>query len=248
MNITPIKTHQITQKDSDIISVVDQYILDLSENSILVITSKIVAIAQDRIVPMDEKTDKDVLIANESQWYLPRSENKYNVSMTITRNTLVASAGIDESNGDGYYILWPEDPQKVANTIREYLKNKFSLKHIGVLITDSRTTPMRWGVTALSIAFSGFMPLKDYIGKPDIFGRDMVHTKMSIVDNLSCAAALVMGEGSEQTPMAIVTEVPFVEFVDRNPTEEELKGLQIEPDEDLYAPLLKSVKWLRGKK
>ncbi len=248
MNITPIKTHQITQKDSDIISVVDQYILDLSENSILVITSKIVAIAQGRIVPMDEKTDKDVLIANESQWYLPRSENKYNVSMTITRNTLVASAGIDESNGDGYYILWPEDPQKVANTIREYLKNKFSLKHIGVLITDSRTTPMRWGVTALSIAFSGFMPLKDYIGKPDIFGRDMVHTKMSIVDNLSCAAALVMGEGSEQTPMAIVTEVPFVEFVDRNPTEEELKGLQIEPDEDLYAPLLKSVKWLRGKK
>ncbi|MEK7092578.1 MAG: hypothetical protein AAB907_03060, partial [Patescibacteria group bacterium] len=69
----------------------------------LVITSKIIAILQGRVVLM-RGTDKDALIEQESQFYLPRSDNPYNVSLTITRNTLIASSGIDESNGDGYYV------------------------------------------------------------------------------------------------------------------------------------------------
>ena len=30
-------------------------------------------------------------------------------------------AGIDESNGDGNYVLWPKDLQNSANTIRDIL-------------------------------------------------------------------------------------------------------------------------------
>ena len=57
-----------------------------------------------------------------------------------------------------------------------------------------------------------------------------------------------MGEGNEQTPIAVISDVPFVEFQDRNPTKEEIEELKINIDDDLYAPLLKSVNWRKGKK
>lgn len=69
---------------------------------------------------------------------------------------------------------------------------------------------------------------------------------MSIIDNLACSAALVMGEGAEQTPIVIIEDVPFVEFRQKDPSVKELKSLRISPPDDLYAPLLKRVKWKKG--
>lgn len=245
MKITPIRTHKITNKDKDILKILDKYITRLSERSIVAITSKIISITEGRMVKIG-KVDKDELIKQESQYYLPRKNNKYNVSLTITKDTLVATAGIDQSNGNGYYILWPKNPQQTANKIRSYLQKRFKIKNVGVVITDSKTTPLRWGVTAFALSYSGFLPLKDYIGKPDIFGRKFEFEKMSIIDNLSCSAALVMGEGREQTPIAIIENVPFVEFRQKDPSIRELGELKIPVDDDLYAPFLKSVKWKKG--
>lgn len=247
MKITSIKTHKITNKDTDLLSILDKYVIQLEDESILAITSKIVSITEGSIAMISD-TDKDSLIEQEAQFFLPREDSKYHVSLTITRNTLVATAGIDESNGNGYYVLWPKDPQKTANMVRLYLRERFRLKNIGVIITDSKTTPLRWGVTAISIAYSGLLPLKDYIGKPDIFGRKFEFEKMSIIDNLASAAALVMGEGSEQTPMAKITDLQNVEFVDKNPAVEELRLLHINIDDDLFAPLIKNAKWKRSRK
>ena len=246
MIVTPIKTHKITTEDKDIFAVLDKYLPNLEENSVVVVTSKIVSITEGRIVKIGS-IDKDILIEQESSYYLPRDVNQYNVSFTITNNTLVPTAGIDESNGNGYYVLWPEDAQKSANSIREHVAKKFNLKNISVIITDSKTTPLRWGVTAIAIAYSGFVPLRSYIGKPDIFGKNLEYTKMSIMDNLASAAALVMGEGREQTPLAVIRDIPNIEFQDRNPTQEELAALKISIDEDLYAPILKNVEWKKGK-
>jgi putative folate metabolism gamma-glutamate ligase len=246
MKVTPIKTHKITVDDSDLIKILDKYLIIFPEKSVLAITSKIVSITEGRFVKIGG-VDKDELIKKESQFYLPREQNPYNVSITIARNMLAATAGIDESNGDGYYILWPKDPQRTANDVCRYLKRRFSLKDVGVIITDSKTTPMRWGVTAIALAYSGFKPLKDYIGKKDLFGRKFEFEKLSIVDSLAGAASVVMGEGAEQTPMAIISDLPFVEFQDRNPTVKELKELCISIDEDLYGPFLKNMKWKKGK-
>lgn len=246
MKVTPIKTHKITTQDKSLTAILDRYILSLKERSVLAITSKIVSITEGRVVPIED-ADKDKLIEQESQFYVPRSENPYNVSLTITRNTLVASSGVDESNGNGNYILWPRNPQKSANVIRRYLKKKFNLKYLGVIITDSRTTPLRWGVTGMAIAYSGFLPLKDYIGKPDVFGRKFEFEKLNMIDSLAAAAVLEMGEGAEQTPLAIV-HLPGVQFVDRDPTKKELASLRISLKEDLYAPLLVNTAWKRGKK
>lgn len=248
MKITPIKTAKITVDQKSIYEILDKFLPPLKDNSILAITSKIVSITEGRVRKLEE-SDKDKLIEQAAQLFLPRETNPYNVSLTITRNNLVASAGIDESNGNGYYILWPKDSQKSANEIRQYLKNKFALKNFGVIITDSKTTPFRWGVTAIALAYSGFNPIKDYVGTPDLFGRKFQFEMMSIIDNLACSATLIMGEGAEQTPMALIEDLPeSIEFQDRNPTAEELDRLKISLEEDLYSPLLKNAPWKKGLK
>lgn len=209
------------------------------------VTSKIVSICEGRVVKVG-KVDKKKLIEQEADCYLPPGKNKYNITLTIKRNLLIPTAGIDESNGDGYYVLWPKNPQKTANEIREYLKNNYSLRHIGVIITDSKTTPLRRGTTGIAIAHSGFSALNNYIGKPDIFGRLLYVTKANIVDALATTAVLIMGEGNEQTPLAIIEDVPFVKFQDRNPAKSELRELQVPIKDDLYASLLKGVKWSKA--
>ena len=55
-----------------------------------------------------------------------------------------------------------------------------------------------------------------------------------------------MGEGNEQTPLATIEDVPFVKFQSRNPTKNELNELNILFEDDLYAPLLKSINWKKG--
>jgi putative folate metabolism gamma-glutamate ligase len=246
VNVTAIKTHIITEKDIDITAVLDRYVTHVKENSVLAVTSKIVSLTEGRIIPV-EKADKDVLIAQEASLYLPRETNPYNVSFTITHDNLVATAGIDESNANDHYVLWPKDPYESANSIRSYLRKKFNLKNLGVIIVDSRTAPLRWGVTAFALAYSGFKPLKDYTGTPDLFGRAFVFEKLNIADSLATTAGFTMGEGNEQTPMAIIEEIPHIQFVDSDPSQEELNVLAIDIDSDLYGPFLKKAAWKKGK-
>lgn len=247
MIVTPIKTKKITPKDKDLFKILNQFLPEVKEGSILAVTSKIVAITQGRVVKIGQ-VEREKLVEKEAELYLPANQNKYGFNITIKNNMFVASAGIDESNGGGYYILWPKDPQSSASQIRAYLKKRFNLKKVGVIITDSKTTPLRWGVTGAALSHSGFQALNDYIGKPDIFGRGMHVTKANIMDGLASAAVLVMGEGAEQTPLALIEDLPFIEFQDRDPTDQQLKALHIKLEDDIYAPLLKSVKWKKGKR
>lgn len=245
MIIKTIKTHKITSKDKDLYQILDAYLPLVKEKSILAVTSKIISICEGRIIKIND-AEKELLIKKESEYYLPAKDNRYHVSLTIARNMFVATAGIDESNGNGYYVLWPKDPQKTANNIREYLKKRFNLHKIGVIVTDSKTTPLRWGVTGVALSHSGFSALNNYIGKADIFGRKLEMTKVSVMDGLAAAAVLAMGEGKEQTPIAIIEDISNIAFQKNNPTEKELKELRISMEDDLYAPLLKSVKWEKG--
>ena len=245
MKITPIKTHPITVKDNELREILARYISSLKEGSVLAITSKIVSICEGRVVEIG-RVNKDELIKQEAEYYLPPGE-KYHFYLTIKHNLLIPSSGIDESNGNGYYILWPKDPQKTVNDVRNYLAKKFKLKRVGVIITDSKTSPLRWGVTGVTITHSGFAPLNDYIGTKDIFGRELKFTKTNIMDALGGAAVLVMGEGKEQTPLAIIEDVPLVNFQQRNPTAKELREVNITAlEDDLYKELLCSVKWRKG--
>ncbi len=245
MKITPIKTKPIVVGDH-LLEILNKSISFLSDKSVVAITSKIVSICEGNVVKIGKK-DKEVLIKNQADYYLP-VRNKYNFHLSIKNNILIPSAGIDESNGNGYYVLWPKNPQRSANNIRNYLTKKFKLNNLGIIIVDSKTTPLRWGVTGVGISHSGFNALNNYIGTKDIFGREFKAEKVNVADALAASAVVVMGEGNEQTPIAVIEDIPFVKFQIKNPSTKELKELAISMEDDLYGQILTSVKWKRGRR
>lgn len=245
MHVRVIKTEAIRAGDLSLTDFLDTYITALEERSVVAIATKIVSLCEGRVIAMDG-VSKDELVKKETALYLPSNTNPYNVTISVTHNLLVASGGIDESNADGKYILWPADKQASANKIRAHLAKKFGLKEVGVILTDSTTRPFQWGTTGLAIAHSGFNSLKSYIGTHDIFGRELQFQMNNIMNGLAAAAVVVMGEGNERTPLALITEVPFVEFQPRDPSAEELGRLAISIEEDLYSPLLKNAPWETG--
>lgn len=247
MTVKTIKTERVRVGSGDLRSFLDKNLNFFSDRSILVVTSKIISLLQGRVVKIGDREKID-LIKEESEYYLDPEESKYNFSIAIKNGILIPSAGIDESNADGYYVLWPENLQDTTNKIREYLITRFNIKFAGVIVTDSTTRPLRWGITGVGISYSGFEAMKDYIGHKDLFGREMEVTKANLLDGLSAGAVVAMGEGSEGTPLAVITGAPFIKFVDRNPTEEEISAMNISMKEDLFEKLLTSVEWKKGEK
>lgn len=245
MKIRSIKTKPIVG-EQEINKLISRCLKKVEENSIIAVTSKIVSICEGNVVSQ-LSASKDDLIYQEADLIIP-DKNKFGAILTIKNNILIPTAGIDESNGNGDFILWPKSPQKSANRIRIFLREKFGIQNLGVIITDSKTTPLRWGTTGISIAHSGFDALNSYIGSQDIFGREMIVTKANIADGLAAAAVLAMGEGSEQTPIVLVTDIPFVRFRKNNPTKQELSETSIDLKDDLYSKIITSVKWEKGHK
>jgi dihydrofolate synthase / folylpolyglutamate synthase len=241
MKITAIKTVPITTGAPRLTDLVDMYLPALPNHSILAITSKVVSICESRTVPV-AGTDKPALVKNEADYYLPPELNPYHVTTTIKSDILIASAGIDESNGDGHYILWPANPQATANQLRAHLAAGHH-RTVAVIITDSHLTPMRRGTIGLGLAHSGFLALKNYVGTPDIFGHNLMYTYANHLDGLASAAVVAMGEGAECTPFALIEDASFIEFQDRDPTPEELAPLRIPLEEDLYSEMLKRIPW-----
>ncbi len=244
MRIRPIKTHRITDRDNDLFKILDRHLRSFKERSVLVVTSKIVSICEGNTVPIDG-SDKKKLIIEGSERFLDPSNGDGRI-FSMINGYLISTAGIDESNGDGNYILWPKDAQKDANRIRRYIMKRFSVEKAGVIITDSRTIPFRRGVTGMSIAYSGFSPLNDRRGESDIFGRKIKSVMANMVDGLAISAVTVMGEVGEQTPLAVIDEIPFVRFKKGNPSKKETDFMQVEPEDDIYAPFFKKIKWKKG--
>lgn len=246
MQATAYKTKKVLPND-DLFQILDESLpKEIPDNSVIAVTSKIIALCEGRVVAKD-KTTKDELTHQEAELYLPRHMNRYDFSISIKHNTFTASAGVDESNANNMFVLWPKDPQTSANSIREHLAKSRGLRNVGVVVTDSKTSPLRWGVTGVGIAYSGFEPLKSYVGVEDLFGRPMKVEKTNIVDTLATIATGVMGEGAEQTPLCVISDIPWVSFTGRNPTKEELDSMHITIEDDLFAPLLTAVEWKKGK-
>jgi F420-0:gamma-glutamyl ligase len=242
MKVDAIKTALVTPSSHTIEALLAAHLPKLAEQSVVAVSSKVISLCEGRVVPRADAIKTD-LVKQEAERYLPAEASRYNQMFTITRNTLIAVAGIDESNAGDYYILWPTDPQASANRIREFLSEHFGIKNVGVVVTDSTSQPLRRGTTGIVLAHSGFQGLEDYIGKPDLFGRPFAVSQGNTANGLAATATLVMGEGTEQTPLCVMTDVPFVQFQARNPSPEELAALYVNPAEDLFAPFTEAVDW-----
>lgn len=242
MKVTAVKTKLIEVNKSTLTEVLSESIDNLAEGSIIAISSKVVSLCEGNVLPLND-ISKDNLIENEADCFIPKEYSRYGVYLTIKNGLLVPSAGIDESNTNGYYVMWPKNPQKSANYCWEFLRESYGLKNIGIIITDSTTSPLKWGVTGKAIAHCGFVSVTSRIGEKDLFNKTLRQTRINVADGLAASAVLCMGESTEQTPIAIIEDIPFVDFQDHMPTPDELKSLRIEIKNDLYAPLLDKAPW-----
>lgn len=229
----PIKTRVIRPPKDDIWDVIDG--LEVRDGDIIFITSKIVGIHQGRTVKVGDAT-KEELIHQEAERYLPyvNKTGDFHVNLTVTQGVLIASAGIDESNANGYYILWPKDIDAFCQEVRQRLMEKHNLTKLGVVVTDSHTTPLRWGVTGIAIGLAGVEPLRDIRGKEDIFGRAMHITQIDMIDPLAAMAVNLMGETDECTPIAILRNYQNIDFSNTA----SMDDFKIDPEIDLYQALI----------
>lgn len=144
----------------------------------------------------------------------------------ITRHRLghvVANAAIDQSNvpgGDDAALLLPLDPDASAFSLRARLVASAG-GHIGVIINDSFGRPFRQGTCGIAIGCSGVPTLVDRRGQPDRQGRILQATVIGWADEVAAAASLVMGQGAEGLPVAIV------------------RGLAIPPDHGLASDIVR---------
>ena len=234
MTITPIKTRIFLENEN-----LEEFILEhiplIQEHSIIVVTSKIVALAEGRTSDDDSEESKDRLIKEESDWMM---RTKY-VWLTLKDGMLVASAGIDRSNANGKLILLPRDSFVAAALLRKNLRTmvRNQLRNFGILIIDSRMLPLRTGALAYAIGYAGFKGVRDNRGKSDIFGRTLELSQSDIADGLASSAVICMGEGAEQQPLCVITDPP-VEWTDE-PIDP--KELVIPPEDDLYRPFFESL-------
>ena len=191
----------------------------------MAVTSKIVALSQNRIAPLKQKNElikqlsKKVL---KTPWAL----------LTLTNEGWCVNAGADESNADGAIILLPDHPHTVAKALQKFLMQHYFLKHLGIIITDTRSVPLRKGTIGRAIGYAGFESTKSYVGKRDLFGRKSRHTESNIADALAASAVLVMGEGNEKSPMALIINAP-IHFVSRE-KKHSPHELTLSPKKDLY--------------
>ena len=229
MRLYAVKTRIIKTGD-DTVEVILESLrgqnLNLENNDVLAITSKIIACAEGRIVKLSDvkPSDRAKELAKQfslqpefAELILCEADKIYGgvekAVLTLKNGILTANAGIDNKNvPKGYAVLWPNDAQKWATRIREEIKRKTG-KHVAVLIVDSGLIPLRMGTTGLALAVAGFKPVKDCRGDKDIYGKPLIITRHAIADNLASAAHLLMGEAAEKTPVVLIKDAP-VDFDD----------------------------------
>ncbi len=198
-------TTSIFQQGENIYSFFIEHIkkkrIEIKENSIVVISSKIVALSQNRVSSEKLRTmvekEADEILVDKGEFFL-----------TVKNGIVIANAGIDQSNSkQGEIILWPEQCQNFVDEFRKKLQELYQIKNIGVVLSDSRVTMRRRGTVGVALAWSGFWGVKDERGKKDLFGRVLEVSTVNIADNMVSASEILMGQADECTPFVLIENI-----------------------------------------
>ncbi|MFD6163210.1 coenzyme F420-0:L-glutamate ligase [Nocardia sp. NPDC060256] len=185
----------------------------LAAGDVLVVTSKIVAKVEGRIVeapldPEERDTMRRALVEQEAVRVLARKGRTL-----ITENKLgivQAASGIDGSNVEqGELVLLPADPDASAKALRSALAERLGIQ-VAVVITDTMGRAWRNGQTDTAIGSSGLRVLHDYAGAVDGQGNELHVTQVAIADELAAAADLVKGKLGG-VPVAVVRGLPIAD-------------------------------------
>ncbi len=213
----------LVKSGDDISKIIKETILksdyDLCDGDIILIAETLISKAEGNIIKLDDivPSDKAVEIAEICkkdpklvELILQNSteivEVGPNFIVTETKQGFVcANAAIDESNvEDGLATPVPENPDKSANEIREFLESEFE-KDLAVIITDTQGRAFRIGAIGTAIGCSGINPLWVRVGEKDLYGRELETTEIATADELASAASLIMGQADEGLPAVIIS-------------------------------------------
>ncbi len=248
MKVTPIKT-SIVKPHDDLEAFLSAHTPKLDERSVLAVTSKIVALCEGRVVPRvtGERSEKHEIVRQEAEKYLDPNGSQYTLMLTIKSGVMAVNAGVDESNVDAeHYVLLPENSFVSAERIWHWGRKHFKIKEFGVIITDSRTVPLKWGVLGTALGYCGFVGLRNEIGKPDLYGRPMHMTQVNNAEALAVTSVYIGGETAESQPLVLIEDVPQIQFTQTPPSAREQRSLHIKPEEDVYWPIISKADWLAG--
>ena len=131
------------------------------------------------------------------------------VLVVARRNGVICiNAGVDKSNVGGRFVYarLPLDSDKSASELRSGLE-RLSGSKLAVIVGDTYSRPLRVGQVEFAIGLSGIEPIVDYRGRKDLFGYELRFKYVGLADEVAAAAELVMGQGTEGIPVAIVRGV-----------------------------------------
>lgn len=170
---------------------------ELHDGDVVVVTSKIVSKAEDRVRP----GDREVSLAEETLRVVARRG-----ATTIVRNRLgltMAAAGIDASNVTaGSIALLPLDPDASARAIRAGIHERTGVC-VGVVVTDTAGRAWREGQTDIAIGAAGLRVVEDFAGRTDPYGNPLAVTLPAVADEIASAAELAQGKLSAR-PVAVL--------------------------------------------
>jgi coenzyme F420-0:L-glutamate ligase/coenzyme F420-1:gamma-L-glutamate ligase len=196
----------------------------LTDGDVLVVTHKVVSKAEGQLVDLREVEPAAMALGFARRWgkdaryvevVLRESERIVRMERGLiiaeTHHGLIcANAGVDASNVSGGDIacLLPRDPDASAAALRAAIA-RLASADVAVIVTDSFGRPWRNGITNIAIGVAGMVPIADYRGLPDDFGRVMSASLLAVADELAAAAELVSGKIS-RCPFTLIRGYPYV--------------------------------------
>jgi coenzyme F420-0:L-glutamate ligase/coenzyme F420-1:gamma-L-glutamate ligase len=189
----------------------------LVDDDVVVVTSKIVSKAENRLVELAGVVPSPFAVAWSAEWdkdpavtELVLRESKRVVRqlgpvlITETRHGFVcANSGIDQSSSGahGRVVLLPLDSDHSARVIRDGFAR--AGVDAAVIISDTFGRAWREGQTDIAIGIAGMQPIHSYIGQVDPHGHEFKVQALCAADELAGAAELVKGNVS-RVPVAVI--------------------------------------------
>ena len=209
----------LIEPNTDFIGALEKSLLknkiQLKHHDILVVAESVLATMQGRLINLNsiKPSTKAIEIAKEYEMdsryvevILKKADKIYggvkNVLLCKKEGNLLANAGIDQSNAPpNNIVLLPN--LRSLDEIRREIEDHYKIR-IGLIIADSRTQALRKGVVGLALATSGFEPVESFVGRKDLYGKELKFTHRALADDIACAAEIEMGESNESIPFVIV--------------------------------------------
>jgi coenzyme F420-0:L-glutamate ligase/NADPH-dependent F420 reductase len=251
LSVTPVAGLPLFSDGDDLVGIIADALVAsgqaLQDGDVVVVAQKIVSKAEGRTVALAAVTPGEEAAAAAAvaqkdpqvvELVLRDSQELMRVvpGVIISRHRtghVLANAGVDASNVESRdapsVLLWPQDPDLSARSLREGLEARFGVR-LAVIVSDSMGRAWRLGTVGTAIGVAGLSPLRDRRGETDLFGRELQATVIGVADEIAAAASLVIGEGAEGTPVAVVRGAVYDPDSDDKGIGELLRPL----DEDLF--------------